>query len=133
MTDTSKPLLDTRVLVGRARHQASALAAALSEFGAEVIEIPFIEIRPPRSYKPLDSALKRIGKYEWMILTSVNGVDAVRSRLRHLGIKPEGLGAMKVAAIGPSPEPSPGLGVGPVAAGGIGLLASSATKGGGVQ
>ena len=102
MTDTSKPLLDTRVLVGRARHQASALAAALRGFGAEVIEIPFIEIRPPRSYRPLDSALKRIGEYEWIILTSVNGVDAVASRLRHLRIKPEGLGSMNVAAIGPS-------------------------------
>ena len=102
MTNTPRPLSGTRVLVGRARHQASALAATLREFGAEVIEIPFIEIRPPRSYKPLDSALQRIAEYEWIILTSVNGVDAVASRLRQLRIKPEGLSAMKVAAIGPS-------------------------------
>jgi uroporphyrinogen-III synthase len=102
MTDTSKPLSDTRVLVGRARHQANKLAAALRELGAEVIEIPFIEIRPPRSYQPLDSALKRIGEYEWIILTSVNGVDAIASRLRQLRIKTDGLSSMKVAAIGPA-------------------------------
>src|SRR5437879_1809324 len=57
MKGSSKPLTGTRVLVGRARHQASALSAGLKELGAEVIEIPFIEIRPPNSYKPLDSAL----------------------------------------------------------------------------
>lgn len=101
-TSDSKLLLGIRVLVGRARHQASALSAGLKELGAEVIEIPFIEIRPPRSYKPLDSALKRLAEYDWLILTSVNGVDAVGSRLKRLKIKPESLGSVQVAAIGPS-------------------------------
>jgi uroporphyrinogen-III synthase len=102
MTDGSKPLAGIRVLVGRARHQASALSAGLKELGAEVIEIPFIEIRPPRSYKPLDSALKHIPEYDWLILTSVNGVDAVASRLKRLKIKSESLSSIQVAAIGPS-------------------------------
>jgi uroporphyrinogen-III synthase len=102
MTDSSKPLACIRVLVGRARHQASALSAGLKELGAEVIEIPFIEIRPPRSYKPLDSALKRIAEYDWLILTSVNGVDAVASRLKRWKIKSESLSFVQVAAIGPS-------------------------------
>ena len=102
MTDSSKPLAGIRVLVGRARHQASALSAGLKELGAEVIEIPFIEIRQPRSYKPLDSALKRITEYDWLILTSVNGVDAVAARLKQLKIKPESLSAAQVTAIGPS-------------------------------
>ncbi len=102
MTDSSKPLVGVRVLVGRARHQASALSAGLKELGAEVIEIPFIEIRPPRSYKPLDSALERIAKYDWLILTSVNGVDAVATRLKHLKIKRAALSSVRVAAIGPS-------------------------------
>jgi uroporphyrinogen-III synthase len=102
MTDKSKPLAGFRVLVGRARHQASALSAGLKELGAEVIEIPFIEIRPPRSYKPIDSALKRIVDYDWLILTSVNGVDALASRLKHRKIKAEWLRSIKVAAIGPS-------------------------------
>ena len=102
MTDSSKPLAGTRVLVGRARPQASALSAGLREHGAEIIEIPFIEIRPPRTYKSLDSALKRIAQYDWLILTSVNGVNAVAERLRSLKIKREALTGLEVAAIGPS-------------------------------
>ena len=49
-----------RVLVGRARHQAGALSGELRRLGATVMEIPFIEIRKPRSYEPLDSALKNL-------------------------------------------------------------------------
>jgi uroporphyrinogen-III synthase len=83
---TSKtPLKGVRVLVGRARHQASALSSALQKLGAEVIEIPFIEIRKPRSFYPLDSALKNLGSYDWLILTSVNGVEAMWDRMGRLG------------------------------------------------
>ena len=58
MTKTAgRPLAGLRIVVGRARHQASALSSVLRKLGAEVVEIPFIEIRKPRSYKPLDSAL----------------------------------------------------------------------------
>jgi uroporphyrinogen-III synthase len=73
-----------RVLVGRARHQAGALSAELRKLGASVIEIPFIEIRRPRSFKPLDSALKNLERYDWLILTSVNGVEAMWERLGKL-------------------------------------------------
>lgn len=70
-----------RVLVGRARHQAGTLSSELRKRGAEVIEIPFIEIREPRSFKPLDTALRNLGSYDWLILTSVNGVEAMWNRL----------------------------------------------------
>ena len=78
------PLSGLRILVGRARHQAGALSSGLRELGAQVIEIPFIEIRKPRSYKPLDSALRKLQEYDWLILTSVNGVEAVWKRLHKL-------------------------------------------------
>jgi len=91
-----------RILVGRARHQASALSAELRRLGAEVIEIPFIEIRKPRSYTPLDTALKAIAEYDWLILTSVNGVDAIGARMRRLGIAAKNLKHLKIAAIGPA-------------------------------
>ena len=84
---SSKSLAGVRVLVGRARHQASALSAGLRDLGAEVLEIPFIEIRKPRSYKPLDAALRRLSEYDWLILTSVNGVDALWGRLRKLRLR----------------------------------------------
>jgi len=99
---TAALLLGVRVLVGRARHQASALSSGLRDLGAEVLEIPFIEIRKPRSYKAFDEALKNLTEYEWLILTSVNGVDALWERLRklHLGGKP--MRHLKIAAIGPA-------------------------------
>jgi uroporphyrinogen-III synthase len=98
----NKPLSGLRILVGRARHQAGALSSGLRELGADVIEIPFIEIRRPRSYRPLDSALKNLRNYDWLILTSVNGVEAVWDRLRKLHIAKKTLGRLQVAAIGPA-------------------------------
>ncbi len=59
------------MLIGRARHQAGALSTELRKLGATVLEIPFIEIRKPRSFGPLDSALQNITSYDWLILTSV--------------------------------------------------------------
>ena len=77
-------LAGTRILVGRARHQAGALSAELRQRGAEVIEIPFIEIRKPKSFKALDDALKNLSTYDWLILTSVNGVEAMYERMNRL-------------------------------------------------
>jgi uroporphyrinogen-III synthase len=81
------PLNGVRVLVGRARHQAGALSAELRKLGATVLEIPFIEIRKPRSFKPLDSALKNLAEYDWLILTSANGVEAMWGRMTKLKLK----------------------------------------------
>jgi uroporphyrinogen-III synthase len=97
-----KILAGIRVLVGRAQHQASKLSEALRSLGAGVIEIPFIEIRPPQSYKPIDTALKHAAEYDWLILTSVNGVEAVAARLKHLKIPLAQLTNMQIAAIGPA-------------------------------
>jgi uroporphyrinogen-III synthase len=78
------PLKRVRILVGRARHQAGALSGELRKLGATVLEIPFIEIRKPHSFKPLDSALRNLDSYDWLILTSVNGVEAMWQRLAKL-------------------------------------------------
>ena len=51
-----------------------------------MLEIPFIEIRKPRSFRPLDSALRSLDSYDWLILTSVNGVEAMWQRLEKLRI-----------------------------------------------
>src|SRR5579884_3471371 len=70
--------------------------------GADVIEIPTIEIKPPKSYKALDAALEKIVHYDWLILTSVNGVEALFARLGKLKISAEKLKHLQVAAIGPA-------------------------------
>jgi uroporphyrinogen-III synthase len=95
-----------RVLVGRARHQAGALSSELSKLGATVIEIPFIEIRKPRSFKPLDSALRNLSSYDWLILTSANGVEAMWDRLARLKIGNKDLEHLRIAAIGPATKKS---------------------------
>src|SRR5438477_3371134 len=101
------PLSGIRVLVGRARHQAGALSSELRKRGAEVIEIPFIEIHKPRSYGPLDAALKNLASYDWLILTSVNGVEAMwermqKSREGHDFSAEKLLRSLRIAAIGPA-------------------------------
>jgi uroporphyrinogen-III synthase len=98
----NRSLTGVRILVGRARHQAGALSAELRKLGADVIEIPFIEIREPRSFKPLDSALKSLPSYDWLILTSVNGVEAMWERMKKRRMTKSPLEELSVAAIGPA-------------------------------
>ena len=99
---TALPLRGVRVLVGRAQHQAGALSVELRALGATVLEIPFIEIRKPRSFKPLDSALQNLPNYDWLILTSVNGADAMWERMGSLRLTKRPLAHLKIAAIGPA-------------------------------
>ncbi len=99
---SGKPLHGVRVLVGRARHQAGALSEELRKLGADVLEIPFIEIRKPRSFRPLDAALKNLASYDWLILTSVNGVEAMWGRFQKLHLTKKSLTHLQIAAIGPA-------------------------------
>jgi uroporphyrinogen-III synthase len=98
----SHSLFGVRVLVGRARHQAGALSSELRKLGAEVLEVPFIEIRRPRSFKPLDAALLNLSDYDWLILTSVNGVEAMWGRLAKMRLAKASLKRLRIAAIGPA-------------------------------
>ena len=101
-SNSAKPLASTLVLVGRARHQAGSLSAELRKLGADVLEIPFIEIRKPRSFHPLDTALKNLASYDWLILTSVNGVEAMWGRFGKLRLTKKSLANLEIAAIGPA-------------------------------
>ncbi|HEX8924539.1 MAG TPA: uroporphyrinogen-III synthase [Terriglobales bacterium] len=99
---SERPLTGWRILVSRAKTQAGALSDSLRELGAQVLEIPFIEIRPPRSYKGLDDSLKLISEYDWLILTSVNGVSAMFERMARLNVPISALEQLKIVAIGPA-------------------------------
>jgi uroporphyrinogen-III synthase len=96
------PLIGQRILIGRAKHQANALSEQVKALGAQVLEIPFIEIRKPRSYRPLDEALVNIQNYDWLVLTSVNGIEAVWERIKKLRLPAARLRHLKIAAIGPA-------------------------------
>lgn len=94
------PLAGRRVLVTRATHQAGKLSEGLRALGAEPVEIPVLEIRPPASFDPLDAALRQLDSYNWLILTSANAVRALAERAAALEIELVQPARMQVAAIG---------------------------------
>ena len=98
-----RQLFGRRVVVTRARAQAGELSEKLERLGAEVLEFPTIEVRPPGDFGPLDEAVADLDSFDWVIFTSVNGVDAFLDRLAHHGLDlravPRGA---KIAAIGPA-------------------------------
>lgn len=94
------PLRGRRILVTRAVHQAGKLSDALRAAGAEVIEVPVLEIRPPESFAGLDAALGLLAQYDWLILTSGNTVRALTQRAADLGLPFSLPATTKVAAVG---------------------------------
>ncbi len=101
-TNESGPLIGKRIVVTRAREQASALSEQLRSVGAEPIEYPVIAFAPPHSWEPLDKALSTIEFYDWVIFTSVNGVRFALERMREFEIDVARLAGRKIAAIGPA-------------------------------
>lgn len=114
------PLLGKRVLVTRPAHQARELLLALRGLGAEPVPFPTIEIRPVEDTRPLDEAIRRIARaarrrwhqadqpsgddwfYDWLVITSANGVDAFWDRLGAAGLDSRCLATVRIAAIGPA-------------------------------
>lgn len=96
----SQPLFGRRVLVTRARHQASALSRLLLERGASPIEMPVIEIREASDIQRLDHAILEMRSYDWVVFTSVNGVEAFARRLSVLNLDVRHMGGVLVGAIG---------------------------------
>jgi len=88
-----QPLVGRRIVV--TRPEAKALAEELERLGAEVTIVPLIEIRPAEDRRGLEDAVERMGTYDWVVLTSVNGVAPVGPGLVALG------DSTKVAAVGP--------------------------------
>jgi len=94
------PLEGRRVLVTRAVHQASKLSDGLRRLGAEAVEVPVLEIRPPADCAPLDHALRVLNSYDWLILTSSNTVRVLSERAEMLGLRLGAADRLRVAAVG---------------------------------
>jgi uroporphyrinogen III methyltransferase/synthase len=97
----ARPLFGKRVLVTRARHQASALSKLLAERGAIPVELPVIDIAAA-DHDKLDEAVSHLSRYQWVLFTSVNGVTAFFERLAALGKDTRALRGIEVGAIGPA-------------------------------
>lgn len=87
------------MLVTRARNQASALAELLAAAGATPILIPTIEIAPPRSFRALDEAIRKLQQYDWLLFTSANAVQVFAERAEALGQRPQ---PRRIGVIGPA-------------------------------
>ncbi len=96
-----RPLFGKKIVITRARAQASSLVSTLSKLGAHCIEIPTIQIAPPRDINPLKESIKNIKNYDWLIFTSVNGVKFFFNTLFDMGKDVRALGHLKFACIGP--------------------------------
>ena len=95
-----KPLEGITVVVTRAASQADELSTLLEGYGAKVIVCPTIEIRELENYERLDEALDHLYGYDWLILTSTNGVEFFTKRLLTRGLRIADLDEIKVCAIG---------------------------------
>lgn len=97
-----RPLFGQRIAITRPDQQADAAISQAVRLGAQPIPLPTIEIGPPRDWGPVDSLLPRLGEYDWLVFTSVNGVNGLFERLWETGGDVRSLAHCRLAAIGPS-------------------------------
>lgn len=96
----SLPLINRTVVITRALAQSKEFAVELENYGARVVACPTIEIVPPESYAALDEAIENLFGYDWIIYTSVNGVEHFMRRLKASGRDASELDEVRVCAIG---------------------------------
>lgn len=98
---TDLPLQGLRIVVTRSKKQAAGLSSKFKDLGAEIYEFPVISITAPDSWAPLDEAIEKIKRYDWVLFASANAVDAFVARSAQVGIGKEELDFTKFAVIGP--------------------------------
>src|SRR5215510_14342709 len=69
------------IVITRAASQSAELRSRLEDLGARVIECPTIQIVPPKSWKPVDDAIRRLQSYQWLLFTSANAVEQFMDRM----------------------------------------------------
>lgn len=95
-----RPLHGRTVAVTRMREQAHALGSPLLAAGAEVLAAPTIALAPMEDCTAVDQALRSLDAYDWLVLTSANGVDAMFDRIEALGGDSRWLAGVRIGAIG---------------------------------
>lgn len=97
---TSMPLANKTVLVTRSAEQSSKFTTLLQQQGARVVEMPALAITPPSDWTDFDRAIANLAQFQWLILTSANGVDYFFDRLAILGYDARTLAGVKIAVVG---------------------------------
>src|SRR5213080_4875564 len=98
----TRPLFGKRIVVTRARKQAGKLSSQLRELGADVIELLIIRIEPPSDLREFAELVQDAHSYDWIVFTSVNGVDAFFEMFFKLYADAREIGGAKFATIGPA-------------------------------
>ncbi|HEX3015444.1 MAG TPA: uroporphyrinogen-III C-methyltransferase [Desulfobacteria bacterium] len=98
----NKPLFGKRIVVTRARGQASVLSEKIENLGGDAWEFPVIEFVPPTDYAPLDNAINALQSFTWLIFTSANAVKFFFQRLSELGKDFRELAGLKICTAGPA-------------------------------
>ena len=98
----NRPLFGKRMVITRARSQASDLVKMLSDLGANCMEAPSIRVCDADDYGPMDQAITALSSYDWIVFTSVNGVTYFFDRLFSMGLDVRRLSTVKTACIGPA-------------------------------
>lgn len=98
--NTQYPLAGKTILVTRSVGQSSQFSDRLQQAGATVIEMPALEIGPPANWQALDQAIATLPDFDWLILTSTNGVDYFFERLCTLNQDARALAGVKIAVVG---------------------------------
>ena len=94
-------LTDKKIIITRALEQTSEAREIFRKNGAEVFDLPSLVIGPPDDWEPLDSALKEITTFDWIIFSSANGVRNVDDRMKEIGLSLSEISEnIKIAAVG---------------------------------
>jgi len=96
-----QPLSGRTALVAATEERVEAIARSLRALGAEVIPFPIVRIEPAPDSRALDDAVRGWAAYDWVVFTSTNGVEAVVSRARALGVKLTSR-PPRIAVVGPA-------------------------------
>ncbi|MBX7158298.1 MAG: uroporphyrinogen-III C-methyltransferase [Verrucomicrobiae bacterium] len=95
-----KPLFGKKILITRARTQAGELAQKLRLLGADVLELPLIKITPLIDSEPLQNAATTCTHYDWLVFTSLNGIETFFQQFQKLSLDIRQLAPLKIAVVG---------------------------------
>ncbi|MDR3405453.1 MAG: uroporphyrinogen-III C-methyltransferase [Chthoniobacter sp.] len=98
----SRPLFGKRIVVTRTRKQAGGLSSALRRLGADVFELPTIRIVPPKELLAFGELVQDAHRYDWLVFTSPNGVNAFFEMFYKIFTDAREIGGVRIAAIGPA-------------------------------
>lgn len=98
----AKPLFGRRILVTRPREQAAEMTELIETLGGEAIEAPMIRIVPPDDYEELDAACASLGRFDWVVFSSANAVEALMQRLLASPLDLRALSGTRICAVGPA-------------------------------